>query len=178
MRSDSERSVRLLGLARALLRVVGIAALLAVLAFLLVGGEHPVAAGSKAPPVTAKALDGALVDVGLGHGQITVVNIWGTWCPPCRAEIPDLVRAAHKYQGRVRFIGLAIDSPVPEIEKLVDRMGIPYDIARTDSATLDAWGASSVPDTYIVDGDGIVRWSTRGAIDDKLLDAKLAPVLR
>jgi thiol-disulfide isomerase/thioredoxin len=163
---------------RTILRVIGVAGLLGILVAILVGGEQPLSAGTPAPPVNAKALDGALVDVGLKSGGVTVVNIWGTWCPPCRAELPELVDEAHKYQGKVRFIGLAVSSSDKDIAMLVERMRIPYDIAHIDDVTADAWNATSVPDTYIVDGDGVVRWSVRGQVDAKLLDEKLAPYLR
>lgn len=163
---------------RTVLRVIGVAGLLGILVAVLIGGEQPLPAGTPAPAVHATALDGAIVDVGLQGGGITVVNIWATWCPPCRAELPELVNAANKYRGKVRFIGLAVSSSSAQEKLMIERLRIPYDIANIDDATANAWNATGVPDTYIVDGGGVVRWSVRGQIDGKLLDEKLAPYLR
>ncbi len=162
---------------RIALRTVGIAGLLGILVAILVGHGAPLEEGDKAPAVTATGLDGAAVDVGLGDGRLTVVNIWGTWCPPCLQELPELVKAAHRYEGKVRFVGLALESRREDVVRVAGNLAIPYDLARIDGPTAARWHADAVPDTYIIDGKGIVRWSVAGGIDGAILDEHLAPLL-
>lgn len=165
--------------ARLAARVVGMAVLLGILVLALLDtGTGPLPEGSPAPPVVnARNLDGRLGAIAFAHGKPTVVNIWATWCPPCLQEMPAFARVSQKHRGQVRFVGLAADSAVEDVRAVVERLAIPYDIARIDSATVRAWNATSLPSTYVIDGHGHVVWSKRGAIDEELLDRQLAPVV-
>jgi thiol-disulfide isomerase/thioredoxin len=175
---EDRRSTGLAGAARGVLRLAGIAALLGLLVWIMVGTQRPLEEGRLAPPVeNARGLDGKVGNLSLVRGQPVVVNIWATWCPPCLQEMPEFARASERYRGRVTFYGLAVDSPRPHVLQLVERMGIPYEIAEIDGATARAWNASSLPSTYILDGEGRIVWSVRGAIDGAVLDKRLAPLL-
>lgn len=163
---------------RVILRSVGVAALLAVLVVALFGGREPLAAGSVAPPVERARLgDGRIATLKLVSDRPTVINIWATWCPPCLAEIPDLVAANKGWGGRARFIGLAAESERAKVLDLVARFGIDYDIAEIDGRTAHAWNATSLPSTYIVGADGRILWSIRGQVDRETLDAELTRIL-
>ena len=158
-------------------RIVGVAGLLAILTYSLVGGQKPLDEGVPAPPVEGlRRLDGSLGNLELAQGRPLVVNIWATWCAPCLQELP-MFAAAAKEHGDVGFYGLAVDSDRAQIQALVARMGITYDIAEIDNATSRAWNATALPSTYILDGQGRIRWSVRGQIDRATLEKHLAPVL-
>jgi cytochrome c biogenesis protein CcmG, thiol:disulfide interchange protein DsbE len=103
--------------------------------------------------------------------------MWATWCPPCLAELPHFATAAAKYQGKVDFIGLAAESPPKDAEALVKRFGLPYPNVLIDGATQTRWNARALPSTYLVDKDGVVRWSVQGAIDGDLLADKIEEAL-
>jgi cytochrome c biogenesis protein CcmG, thiol:disulfide interchange protein DsbE len=159
---------------RIILRSVGVAALLALLIVVLLGGgTEPLAVGTRAPPVErARLPDGRIANMVLGS-KPTVVNIWATWCPPCIAEIPDLVRVHQKWAGRVTIVGLAADSPREKVLEFIERFGIDYQVAEIDGHTAHAWNATSLPSTYIVGADGRVLWSVRGQIDGATIEREL-----
>jgi cytochrome c biogenesis protein CcmG/thiol:disulfide interchange protein DsbE len=151
--------------------------MLFLLVVALVGQPHPIGKGVPAPAVRAVDLAGNAVDVTMyAKGQPLVVNIWGTWCPPCLHELPGFVEEAVRLKGRVQFIGLAVDSPPEEIAEVVRRLGIPYPIARIDGETTRRWHADALPSTYLIDNRGVIQWSVRGAVSqgdlrDALRDA-------
>jgi thiol-disulfide isomerase/thioredoxin len=156
-------------------RILGITALLALLVYVMVGDQHPLHAGEPAPLVeNARRLDGKVGNLNLKQGRPVVVNIWATWCPPCLQEMPELARVATKYGPRLGFYGLAVDSPRSDVLALVKRMELPYEVAEIDGATARDWNASSLPSTYVLDGQGRIVWSIRGAIDAPLLEKQLA----
>lgn len=166
------------GIVRAALRLVGVTAVLGLLVFVLVGQGRPLVAGTPAPPVeNARRLDGKVGNLKLVQGKPIVVNIWATWCPPCLQEMPALARVSERHRGEVRFYGLAVDSPRAHVLEMVKRLAIPYEVAEIDGATARDWNASSLPSTYILDGEGRIVWSVRGAIDEALLEERLAPLL-
>ena len=159
---------------RIILRIVGVTALLALLAISLVAGGQPLAPGTPAPAVArARLPDGTLADLHFGAGP-TVVNIWATWCPPCLAELPELVRAQRAWGDRVTLVGLAADSDREKVLELIDRFDIPYQVAEIDARTAHLWNATSLPSTYLVGADGNIAWSTRGQVDRATLDRELA----
>lgn len=161
-------------------RLVGVTLLLGLLVTALFADSGaPLPAGSAAPsPVRVRALDGRVGAIALDSGTPTVVNVWATWCPPCLQEMPAFASVAAKYGPRVRFVGLAVNSATEDVQQVVLRLGIPYDIAHVDDAAVRAWNATSLPSTYIVDGHGHVVWSIRGAIDAALLEEHLAPLVQ
>jgi len=100
------------------------------------------------------------------RGKVVVVQFFGTYCPPCRAEIPVLERLYNKYKGRLVVIGLSVDymgrNP-EELRPFARQMGITYPVG---PATEKAWdeyagkitGLDSIPQTYIIDKKGRVRY--------------------
>ena len=167
-----------MGWARTVIRVIGVAGLLGILVVTLIGDRHPLDAGTAAPAVArARRLDGSVAPVILARGTPVVVNVWATWCPPCLQELPGFIRASRTYEGRVAFVGLAVDSPHADVVTLAGRLGIPYEVAEIDGAVAHKWNAAALPSTYILDGNGVVQWSVRGAIDEDTLAKHLAPLL-
>ncbi len=157
--------------ARFVIRAVGIVALLALLVVILIGGGHPLGAGTTAPDTAGITLDGGHLDLKDWRGDFVVVNVWATWCPPCLHEMPDLVVAAEKWQPKnVHFVGLAADSPPERIPLVAAKFGVNYPVFAIDKRTQNAWNAMSLPSTYILRGDGSVAWSVAGAITLKELD--------
>src|SRR5262245_54927309 len=66
------------------------------------------------PQFTATDLDGRQVTSSQWKGKVLIVNFWATWCPPCRAEIPDLVALQNKYRDKLQVIGISEDEVSPE----------------------------------------------------------------
>jgi len=110
-------------------------------------------------------------------GQPYVMNVWGSWCPECRVEHPVLTKFA--LTKRVRFIGYNLKDEREDALRWLEQFGNPYMMVIADlegRAAID-WGIYGAPETFLVDGNGIVRWKHVGAIDQAIIDHQLIPAL-
>jgi thiol-disulfide isomerase/thioredoxin len=168
---------------------VGIVLLAAVLGLVLWRTSRgpsmsaPVAVGTPMPPLE---VDGWL-NLPEGEssfdpaGKIVVVDLWATWCPPCRAEMPRLAEVAAQYRPLgVEFVGLTseLESDRPAIEEFIeDTPGFDWPVGY---GAIDFWNALEIPGvpTLVVFGrDGRAKWSVAGAGQSGLpeaLDCELA----
>ncbi len=110
-------------------------------------------------------LDGKPVKLADYKGKVTVVDIWGTWCPPCRLEIPHFVELLKNYRDKgVEIVGLNYEKVPPDkiketIESFVKETGINYTLAIGDDKTTDLVpDFSSFPTTLFLDRQGKVRY--------------------
>ncbi len=125
----------------------------------------------QAPAIVAEPLPGTrlLTDAELRSGQVTVVNFWASWCPPCRAEHPTLLALT---QEGVRVVGVnMMDDPDNALAFLAED-GNPFMAIAADprgKLRLD-WGVTAPPETFIVRGDGTVAFKFIGPLvgDDYL----------
>ncbi|SFB38115.1 Thiol-disulfide isomerase or thioredoxin [Nocardioides alpinus] len=133
-------------------------------------GERPTVAAFE-----ATLLDGGTLNSKSLRGTVTVMNVWGSWCGPCRAEAPDLVDAAQRLGDRAQFYGINVrDSPdaARAFERAFD---IPYpsinpdDSARTILAFGGVLTAAAVPSTVVIDADGAVAARVVGQVDASTL---------
>ena len=137
--------------------------------------------GAKmAPAHTFQTLDGEDVTFADLAGDIAVVNLWGTWCLPCRRELPELAELADAYAERgVRIIGVAVDSGQPEdIRMFLEEFGIEYPIWLTGMETaIGKFGAVGFPFTMIVDREGWIRKEYLGPQTFESLSAEIDALL-
>lgn len=110
-------------------------------------------------------------------GQPYVMNVWGSWCPECRVEHPVLTRFA--LTKRVRFIGYNLKDERPDALRWLEQFGNPYMmvIADVEGRSAIDWGIYGAPETFLVDGNGVIRWKHVGAIDQAIIDHQLIPAL-
>jgi len=110
-------------------------------------------------------------------GQPYVMNVWGSWCPECRVEHPILTRFA--LTKRVRFIGYNLKDEREDALRWLEQFGNPYMmvVADLEGRTAIDWGIYGAPETFLVDGHGIIRWKHVGAIDQAIIDHQLIPAL-
>jgi len=110
-------------------------------------------------------------------GQVALVNIWASWCPPCRLEHPLLMRLAGE---GVKLYGVNYkDRPEAAIAFLAE-LGNPFKALgadRTGRTSID-WGVYGYPETFVVDKKGIVRYRHVGPIMPQDLDTKIYPLLK
>ncbi|MEO5863114.1 MAG: TlpA disulfide reductase family protein [Burkholderiales bacterium] len=128
-------------------------------------------------------LEGKVHPLGEWQGKIMVLNLWATWCGPCREEIPIMVKLHQKYREQgVTFIGLAMDEKGP-VEKYAKEMGINYPILLGD-ITLGDFGRrlgnnnGGLPYTVIIDRAGKIVTTRLGGVDEKFLEQVLHPLLQ
>jgi thiol-disulfide isomerase/thioredoxin len=130
------------------------------------------AADRKHPgQVSGTTLDGRHVSLGDYRGKVVVVNVWGSWCPPCRAEAPMLAAAARDLRGRgVVFLGINSRNPERAGPQAFERRyKVPYaSIYDPGGRTLLAFHGTltpnSIPSTVVIDGQGRVAASVTGEI--------------
>ena len=110
-------------------------------------------------------------------GQPYVMNVWGSWCPECRVEHPILTKFA--LTKRVRFIGYNLKDEREDALRWLEQFGNPYMMVVADLEGRSAidWGIYGAPETFLVDGNGVIRWKHVGAINQAIIDHQLIPAL-
>ncbi len=109
---------------------------------------------SSGDDFTLSSLEGDKVSLSDFTGRIVVLNFWATWCPPCRAEIPDFVRLAGEYSSSyVQFLGVS-NEDIPTLKSFASEFDINYPILVDDSNVMGKWNIGAIPTTFIIDGEG------------------------
>jgi thiol-disulfide isomerase/thioredoxin len=108
-------------------------------------------------------------------GKPVVLNIWATWCPPCRYEIPGIVEFARDHEGDVAVVSISVDELGTDVATFAEEFGINYPILMDDGEAANKYiGAKpGIPQTYFIDGGGIVRGHIYGAAGRGLFDDRL-----
>ncbi len=154
-------------------------AFLTVLAFsFLIGAGHVRA--EKATPWTLKDVDGKTVNLSDYKGKIVVLNFWATWCPPCRAEIPDFTSLQKEYQGKgVVIIGLSVDTVQPsEVATFAKKQGMNYPIVMSTDEIAQKYGAAdAIPVTIFIAPDGTIASTQVGMVDKDYLEKQVKALL-
>jgi len=115
-------------------------------------------------------------------GKVMVLNFWGTWCPPCRAEIPEFIRFQKQYEKQgVQFVGVAIDQK-SKAQAYATELGINYPILLGDLAGIDLArrignAEGGLPYTVITDRGGKVIATQLGTISYEKLESIVKPLL-
>jgi peroxiredoxin len=135
--------------------------------------------GSAAPAYTAQQMDGTPVALGDYRGDVVLLNIWATWCKPCREEIPALDSLHREFSDRGLVVaGVSIDviTDTLRIAGFARDLGASYSLwLDPDDRVSSTFRAIGVPSTYLVDREGVLRWTHMGAV--KATDARLRAVL-
>lgn len=132
-----------------------------------------------APPITEATLSSypGVVAEDLRSGEVTMVNFWASWCPPCRAEHPNLMDLAR--QG-VRIVGVNFADVEADATAYLERDGNPFVAIAFDPGRRTAveWGVSAPPETFLVDGDGRVIFKFIGPLVGDDYRQRFLPALK
>ena len=138
----------------------------------------PLAAGQPAPEYTARTLEGQPASLAAERGQVVLVNLWATWCEPCRFELPELATLHERYAARgLRVVGVSVDSrrTASEVRDFVTRRQLPYTFWHDPEDRISgAFGVTTLPASFLINREGTIVWSHVGAVkadDPKLLEA-------
>jgi len=124
--------------------------------------------GNPAPAYAARTIAGDSVSLADHRGRVVLLNIWATWCHPCRTEIPELQALYEKERERgLEVIGVSIDAGGEDaaVADFAREYGVTYPIWRDgDGRVSTTFAAVGVPATYLIDRDGVLRWSHLGPV--------------
>lgn len=126
-------------------------------------------------PVSAQVIDG--FDTAGWRGKNYVVNFFASWCLPCRAEHPQFKQLQ---QAGIPIIGIAYrDQPAATQKFLADYGNVYAQLAHdmTGRGGIE-WGITGVPETYVIDRSGIIRWHHAGPVTAEMLENEMLPLLR
>ena len=157
---------------------MGKAIILATMLFVLPGTM--LAQTKKAPDVALKDLRGRIVRLSSFKGRVVLLNFWATWCPPCRAEMPDLVRLQREYRELgLQVIGVTYPpTSRVEVRRFVRGLGVNYPIVfgtRKTKALFDQ--SETLPITVVIDREGNIREMIEGILLAEEFEEKIRPVL-
>jgi thiol-disulfide isomerase/thioredoxin len=138
----------------------------------------------QAPALEGTTLDGKPLALSAYRGQIVVLNFWGSWCPPCRAESPFLQSMASDYQAKgVQFIGLDVRDDADSAKAFLQNIGSTYPnlFDGSDSPLALLFNgivpADAIPSTLVIDRKGGIAARIVGPTTEPRLSAVLAPLV-
>jgi peroxiredoxin len=142
--------------------------------------QDALAPGSPFPDFSKKDIAGNDLSISKYKGKVVLVDFWATWCPPCVAEMPEIVAAYNKYHDKgLEMVGISLDVDKDALERFIKQRKMPwpqfYDGKRFENELAVKYGIDAIPTTYLLDREGkvIARFNPG---DD--LDAEIAKALK
>ncbi|AJF65743.1 TlpA family protein disulfide reductase [Streptomyces vietnamensis] len=153
------------------------------------GGISTVAKGERTAPndIAGDTLEGKKLDVAGLKGKVVVLNVWGSWCGPCRAEAPHFAKVAKDLEGKgVEFVGLNTrDFNKQQALTFEEDYGIPYPSLYDPQGKLILFGfpkgtlsLQGIPSTVVLDKEGKIAARSLKALNDEELRSMIEPLLK
>jgi len=142
---------------------------------------------ASAKPVTAPqyakqlpSLNGPTRSLADFRGKVVVLNLWASWCPPCREEAPLLEKTQKRIQSQGgTVVGVTWNDSIPDAKKFAAEVGMTYPQLRdVDGTFAKAYGTKGLPETFIINRQGRIVALRRGEVDTAFLNEKLYPLFR
>ncbi len=136
---------------------------------------------SQPAQLTVKDIHGRYIRLSDYRGKVVLINFWATWCPPCRAEIPDLIRLQRDYRNRgLQVIGVTYPpQKLVEVRRFVRRAKVNYPIGLgTKETKLLFTPSETLPITIVIGTDGRVRDIIEGILLPEEFEQKIKPLLK
>ena len=135
----------------------------------------------SAPPLTLKSLEGRAVRLTEFRGKVVLLNFWATWCPPCRAEIPDLIKYQREYarQG-LQVIGVTYPPETrARVRRFTRSLRVNYPVALGTRETRASISPDeTLPLTIIIDREGTIRGTIAGILLPEEFNEQIKPLLQ
>jgi thiol-disulfide isomerase/thioredoxin len=166
---------------RTILAIAGVAAVLGLLVYGLASqGKNNLAVGEPVPDKTLPTLGGSgKGSIAKYRGDWVLVNLWASWCPPCREEAPaleDFYEANRDHD--VTVLGINVQDNTDDAQGFVDEFHSTYPQLRSvGDERLEAFGSGGVPENYLVDPKGDLALIWRGPIDQEIIENSIEPII-
>jgi thiol-disulfide isomerase/thioredoxin len=137
--------------------------------------------GDKPRPLALKDLEGNTHRLSDYRGKVVLLNFWATWCPPCRAEMPDLIRWQKEYGSQgLQVIGITYPpTEISEVREFVRSIRVNYPILLGEKETKALFDpGETLPVTIVIDRKGKVREVIEGILLSEEFEQKIKPLLR
>lgn len=167
--------------ARAFAATLAVLAVIGLLGFgLLSKGEASLAVGDPVPdrqlPVLGGGGQGEIADY---RGHWVLVNLWASWCTPCRREAPLLDRVARRYRrSNLRVLGIDVQDNSEDALAFLREFRVGYPQLRSvGDERSAAFGSTGVPENFLVDPEGKLAFIWRGPVDEQILKRQVLPIV-
>ncbi|MGW1268407.1 TlpA family protein disulfide reductase [Streptomyces sp. NPDC002491] len=140
---------------------------------------------AQVPDLSGETVAGKQLDVASFKGKIVVLNVWGSWCAPCRAEAPNFEKVSKDLQGKgVQFVGINVADPqVRSALAFEEQYGVTYPSLYDPSSKLilrfrkGTLNPQAIPSTLVVDRQGKIAARSLAALSEEKLRKMIAPIL-
>ena len=135
----------------------------------------------KAPNFSLQTQNGKVIELSKLTGKVVLVNFWATWCPPCRAEIPDFIEVYNTYKSKgFEIVGIALDEDGwSKVAPYIEKAKMNYPVVLGSAKVVQQYGGiEAIPTTFIVDKKGYIAGSQVGLLSKELVEQKLKSLLK
>jgi peroxiredoxin len=143
--------------------------------------DNPVCSGEGAAnyDFTLRGPSGETVSLDQYRGQVVLLNFWGTWCPPCRVEVPAFVEVQEAYRDRgFVIIGVAVEDTAEAVRAFASEMKVNYPLAMTQDDIEHAYGPIyGLPLSFFIARDGSICRKHFGELTKERVEKEIAPLL-
>jgi thiol-disulfide isomerase/thioredoxin len=137
------------------------------------GSSEVAAVGQPAPDFTVELIDGGTFTLSEAEGRPVIVNLWASWCNPCREEIPA-ISAFATANPDVTVVGVSVQDPESDSRDFAATIDATYPLALGTTEFEDAYPHLGLPATYILDENGTVIGVINGIVNEEILADALA----
>ena len=131
-----------------------------------------------APAFSERDTNGKLVTLDEYRGKVVLLNFWGTWCPPCKAEIPAFERMAVEHRENLKIVGAAVFSSEAKVLQFCTDFRINYPVFMGSYELMEEYGkVSAIPTTFIIDKKGRIIDKVIGSRSQAQYEEMLQPLL-
>ncbi|MCC0562678.1 thiol-disulfide oxidoreductase ResA [Brevibacillus borstelensis] len=168
---------------RTYIRVAILGVLLAALVFAVytsfVKDPNAVKVGKEAPNFSLEQLNGPAVTLSDFRGKGVILNFWGTWCEPCKKEMPDLQKQYEAYKDKgLLILGVNIGESPVTVEPFTKQFGITFPILMDKQSEITKlYRIVPIPSTFFIDPDGKVQEIFLGPLNEDMITQKVAKIL-
>lgn len=139
--------------------------------------------GYQAPDFTLTDINGKTVKLSDLRGKKIVINFWASWCPPCRAEMPDLVKKSEIYKDKVVFLGVNLTNTeggdLESVRNFLQEFNVKYQILLDKNGDVaKLYQAIAIPTTVTVDSNGIIVDRFSGMLNEPAMEKMIQNLLK